>query len=640
MKRLKSAIMGMFLLVFGMPAIAQQSNVFSLSNEKPQPGEKLTFTFKPQDAAQKYKAALYVFHSSGFNADDLDMATSGEDYTASFTLPDSATAFLIGFTVVDGKQKFGYSFPVFEGGKMVLGANLALGQVYNGYGESFADIERDIVKSLDFYRAELRAYPTLARKLGYRYIGLLTANKANDEARVFADDMAVQLFSSADAEEDDLVGIANAYASFLKDEKTADSLRAVVLQRYPDGSQAASQELMALREEQDYAKKASLYAIYITKHAQRPANVQSAHLAMAQAALKEKDYPKFDEYVGKVENKGSQASWLNQVAWPLAEAGENLDYAATKSKESMDLLHEIIADPTVSKPATMTESQWKENAEYSYRNSADTYALIRYKQGNLAEALEYQRQAVGEYNSAEVNERLVQFLKESGKADEAQAAAEKSIEKGQSTDVLRGYLKEVYMSKGNDEQRWTAYLGGLEAQHIADVREKLIAELMDEEAPRFSLVNMSGETVTSESLRGKVYVVDFWATWCGPCKASFPGMQLAVDKFDDRDDVEFLFVNTWENIPNREEAVKKFIADNGYSFNVLFDTVEGEGNDFDLVGAYKVSGIPTKFIVDKNGKIRFKAVGFSGSAESELQKVSLMIELAENPSAVANAVMN
>ncbi|MGV3764357.1 redoxin domain-containing protein [Parapedobacter sp.] len=640
MNTLKLVMLGMVMLIISLPAVGQQSNTISLSDEQPQRGEKLTFTFMPEDPSKAYDASLYVFHSAGFNAADLQMDAAGAGYKGSFSLPDSATAVLISVAETGGDKKWGAAYQAYAEGKPVRGSYGAMAQVYNGMGEYFAGIDRDPAKSVEWVKREITHFPADENKHFAAYMGALVANKQVDEAKRLADERAAVAFADEASGESDLLNVANGYEYYLRDKSTADSLKHLIATRYPDGKQAASQDLAALRAEGDYAKKSTLFDNYIhTYSKQASSSLQPAYVAMAQAARQAKDYPKLDEYLTKIENKSSRASLLNQVAWPLAEAGEDLDYAAAKSKESLKLLADIIADPTDSKPASMTESQWKKNAEYGYRNNADTYALIRYKQGDIAEALDYQRKAVGEYNSAEVNERFVLFLKDSGKLDEAQAAAEKSIENGQSTETLKGYLKAIYSDKGHDDQEWGTYMAGLEERHLAEVRKKLIASIINEEAPQFSLVNMDGETVSSASLKGKVYVVDFWATWCGPCKASFPGMQLAVDKFKDRDDVAFLFVNTWENIPDREAKVKQFIADNQYSFNVLFDTVEGEGNDFDVVGAYGVSGIPTKFIVDKNGRIRFKAVGYSGSPEGELQKVSMMIELAANPPATTAAAM-
>ena len=92
-------------------------------------------------------------------------------------------------------------------------------------------------------------------------------------------------------------------------------------------------------------------------------------------------------------------------------------------------------------------------------------------------------------------------------------------------------------------------------------------------APDFSLKNMYGETVTLSQLKNKVVVIDFWATWCVPCKASFPTMQQLVTKYKDDKDVVFLFIDTWEGAEpqKNQETVKKYIADNKYSFEVLFD---------------------------------------------------------------------
>jgi len=153
--------------------------------------------------------------------------------------------------------------------------------------------------------------------------------------------------------------------------------------------------------------------------------------------------------------------------------------------------------------------------------------------------------------------------------------------------------------------------------------------MLDEKAPLFKLVNLEGKQVSIEDLKGKVVVADFWATWCGPCKASFPAMQKAINKYKNEPNVTFVFIDTWEQAEEREKKVKEFIDKNKYNFNVLYDVAKpDEDNSFTVVSDYKVNGIPTKFIIDKKGTIRFKKVGFDGSDESLISELSMMIELA------------
>jgi len=120
--------------------------------------------------------------------------------------------------------------------------------------------------------------------------------------------------------------------------------------------------------------------------------------------------------------------------------------------------------------------------------------------------------------------------------------------------------------------------------------------------------------------------LDFWATWCGPCKASFPGMQNAVEKYQSDNEVVFLFLDTWESAENKTENAQKFIDSKSYTFNVLMD------DNNEIVAKYKVSGIPTKFVVDKNGAIRFKSTGFGGNNDELVNELSMMIDMANEAS--------
>lgn len=143
------------------------------------------------------------------------------------------------------------------------------------------------------------------------------------------------------------------------------------------------------------------------------------------------------------------------------------------------------------------------------------------------------------------------------------------------------------------------------------------------EAPDFELQTLAGKTVKLSSLKGKTVIIDFWATWCGPCIMSFPGMKKAIDKYKDNPDVVFAFVNTFERVAEDQwkDHVSKFIKNRGFEYlNPLLDI----GNQTAM--GYGVEGIPAKFCVDKDGKVKHKSAGYLGSSDAVFNEMVEWIE--------------
>ncbi|KDE48575.1 cytochrome C biogenesis protein [Geobacillus sp. CAMR12739] len=120
-------------------------------------------------------------------------------------------------------------------------------------------------------------------------------------------------------------------------------------------------------------------------------------------------------------------------------------------------------------------------------------------------------------------------------------------------------------------------------------------------APDFELRSITGDNIQLSDLRGKTVILNFWATWCPPCRAEMPEMQKFYEN-NKNNNVEILAVNL-TNSERGPDAVSDFVEAKGITFKVVLDEQGDIGN---LYGAIT---IPTSYIIDKNGVIRNKYVG-------------------------------
>lgn len=231
---------------------------------------------------------------------------------------------------------------------------------------------------------------------------------------------------------------------------------------------------------------------------------------------------------------------------------------------------------------------------------ADTYALVLYKQNKYKEALAIQEEI---YKSIEMGIdgkiRLACYINEVKGANESKMFIESELQKGFTSQALMDRLEKNYKELKLSDAKFKKL--NTQAQAIiAKEKEKAIGRLdKDTPAPDFELTNLKGEKVKLSSLIGKVVVLDFWATWCGPCKASFPNMQKMVEKYANDKNIEFFFVDVWEKGEQKEvfDKVSQFITDKKYSFNVLLDY------DNSVSKLYNIQGVPSKIVINKKGNL-------------------------------------
>lgn len=345
---------------------------------------------------------------------------------------------------------------------------------------------------------------------------------------------------------------------------------------------------------------------------------------LAQSFAKAGDAKKATDYLGQMQERFWRGNGYLPTAQALLAAGDTTA-AAPLLKTAMDDAYYYISLP---------EAQKDNKARFAamgYASSMSSYVGILVNRGKYTEALDYIEKAlaVAPEQADALSSVYYKSLMGTGRKLEAYNILTKLYAKGQFN--VEGDLKELYQDLNGTMTGYDRFNAGLKEELVKTVRDHIKEMETYKAAPAFELLNLKGEKVSLASLKGKVVVLDFWATWCQPCVRSFPGMQAAQALYENDDDVQFLFINTWERDKDYKNNVTAFIAKNNYPFEVLYDDQKDAVTGEVLAAKFGVKGIPAKFIIDKDGQIRYALTGSSSNVDYIKLEMKELIEAAKKP---------
>ena len=592
---------------------ASTAQVATILPAKPKLHEAITFVYNTADPSAKFK------HEKEMTAEILllrgedpplrltvPLKEEGTTWRGSLTMSDpKGTMFLYMFSAAGANDDNGAnvwdSFLYEVNGKPAAGSSLDMASVLmQGRLMEFThvkDLDRAAKEIADVMAAEPDNW--MAAKMGW---SMRLRSSPVDSTKKTVGAEVEQMYQR-------LKGNETAVASLLPIfeqaglKQRAEEIRKPEMISHPYGKVAKRFREAEIYSTNDPAQRGGLAEKFIQDFHSAGDELQRMQNVVVVASTVLKDYDKAVAFLAGAEHPSGVL--YNIIAWQLIDSGSDVAKGVALAKKGVDLCRN--PDPSGKAPY-VSDAAWRENNQRSLGMVLDTYGCGLMKLGKYKEAEAPQAEAQQLINGEDpdVNERTVECYVKNGKDNEAIGVAAKAVADDKSNDKLIALYKEAYIRKNGSDAGFDKMLSEAAENTAKKVREKALQSRINLPSVDFTLPDIAGNTVTLAGLKGKVVVIDFWATWCGPCLASFPDLQKVYDKYRSNPNVAIYAIDSWERVAGkeREDLVKKFLKENGYTIPVLYGDA--------TITKYDVDGIPTKFVISKAGTIAFKSVGFEG----------------------------
>lgn len=643
------------LLLLSCTLGAQNRRPFHIIPLVPVVGHEVKFTYDNSLTSladeETIYGTVYAWKDMHWEAEDLKLVKNDTAWQATWMVPQECALVVCKFYAGDKQDTGGratYATMTFDkDGRNLPSSYMAWGMLRNkvleslpGYCEEEAYIDDEVMRY--WLNQQLMKDPE-ARKYVFYYAAKLLDKMTPGEKheQMLGDvDYAMNL---PGVDEETLLKALDVARNIVRDTAKAAEVERCILKNYPDGILARDQEIWRVfRVSDPDAKEPELEAFLKRFPMEKFKDVETETASMYlgkifqsvvyQHIVKENDYSRLYTYIHTVPSDLLLTFYWHIVQVPLNTNQRTPEQILPYAKL---IYNEVMTRPRVGSQRVYSDREWEKHLLVKGKDMILAHASVLAATGSPEEALNLMEEIkdIYAYKSAVYNDLYVRLLEKNGYQSLVIPTIVAGVREDAVTPEMLNTLREDYKKTRKNDSDFDAYVNSLKSREKQqEMQAHLKESMIKEKITLYTLEDLDGKKVDLSKMKGKIIVLDFWATWCAPCKASLPGMQMAVNKYKNDPNVAFYFVATMETKSDFRQKIREFLKEKNYSLDVLCDNINPKTGTQSAVydaycKAFKFSGIPHKMIIDGNGNLRWSVGGYMGSPSALAEEVSYVIEM-------------